>query len=212
MSTVYLVRHGALANDCQKRFIGQIDLPLAPEGERQAEVLGEALRKRQIDVIYCSDLRRSRRTAEIIAGNCGAPIVPRLDLREIAMGEWDGLLRDEVANRFPAQYVARGDDLEHYRVSRGESFADCRERVIAAWQDIVNRGGERVVVVGHAGVNRVLLCHLLNAAITSLFSLVQHYACVNIIEVVGNDHRVCLINGQPADLASMPPELLPSSK
>jgi probable phosphoglycerate mutase len=196
VTIIYLLRHGALAGDSRDRFIGQIDLPLAPEGIRQAEALAPTLRGQEIGVIYCSDLIRSRQTAEIIAGDSDIPIEAFPGLREISLGDWEGLSRREVAVRFPTEFAARGRDIENYRVPGGESFAECRQRVLAAWNAILGCGSERAAVVGHAGVNRLLLCHLLGMPVSNLFRIGQDYGCVNIIEQDGD--RVCavLVNGR----------------
>ena len=200
MTTVFLVRHGALAEDARDRFVGQMDLPLSPEGARQARAIGGVLRAGGIDAIHCSDLLRTRQTAALVAGESGVPITAHPDLREIALGEWEGLSRREVAERFPAQYAARGDDIEHYRIPGGESFADCRERVVGAWRSIVLQGARRVVIVGHAGANRMLLCHLLGIPVGNLFSLGQDYGCINAIEYEAGHAEVRLINGRADNL------------
>ena len=200
MTTVFLLRHGALAAGARDPFIGQSDLPLSPEGLLQAAALGRALREFDIDSVYCSGLFRSRQTAEIIVGNAGFPIVVRRDLREIALGEWEGLPRQEVLARFPLQYAARGSDIERYRIPGGESFADCQARVLNSWREIIERGARRVVIVGHAGVNRVLLCHLLDLPVARLFSLEQDYGCINVIEYEAGRADVRLINGRADDL------------
>ncbi|HWR56758.1 MAG TPA: histidine phosphatase family protein, partial [Negativicutes bacterium] len=67
--TIYLVRHGRIQlEDEQRRFIGQLDLPLNEEGRRQAQFLQKILARADIGAVYCSDLVRSRQTAEIILG------------------------------------------------------------------------------------------------------------------------------------------------
>lgn len=195
MTTVYLLRHGALATDARRRFIGHDDWPLAPEGFAQAEALGEMLRASGIGAIYCSDLLRSRQTAEIIAHHTAVPVRIRRNLREIALGAWEGQLRREVAARFPEQYAARGADLANYRVPGSESFAECQARVLAAWQAIVGEGGAHVAIVGHAGANRALLCALLDLPLAGLFSLDQDYGCVNVIEINGSRVSVTLPSG-----------------
>lgn len=201
-TTIYLLRHGALAADARDRFVGQIDLPLSPGGLLQAEALGEALRPLDIDIVCCSDLLRSRQTAQAIVDTTDIPIEVRRDLREIALGDWEGLSRRDVVSGFPAQYAARGADIAGFRIPGGESFTDCQTRVLAAWQDIIGRGARRIVIVGHAGANRALLCHLLNLPLAGLFSLEQRYGAVNIIERQGNRCQVRLIDGHPADLCA----------
>jgi probable phosphoglycerate mutase len=200
VTTIYLLRHGALAVDCRDRFIGQIDLPLADKGICQAQALAQALRNQGIGAIYCSDLVRSQQTAKIIADEVNVPIGVCHELREISLGQWEGLARSEISSAFPAQYAARGNDIENYRVPGGESFADCNLRALAAWENILNCGSELVAVVGHAGINRLLLCHLLGMPITNMFRIGQDYGCVNIVEQTSEHICVRLVNGRPTDV------------
>ena len=200
MTTIYLLRHGALADDSRNRFIGQIDLPLAAEGIRQAQALAQTLRHENIGIIYCSDLLRSQQTAEIIADEINAPIEARRELREISLGNWEGLSRSEVKSTFPVQYAARGNDIENYRIPGGESFFECRLRALAAWEEILNCGSESVAVAGHAGINRLLLCHLLGIPVNNMFRIGQDYGCVNIVEQTNGRISVKLVNGRPADI------------
>jgi probable phosphoglycerate mutase len=203
MTTIYLLRHGALAGDSRDRFIGQLDLPSAPEGIRQAEALARALRDQQIDALHCSDLLRSRQTAEIIAGITGISIEKHPELREISLGDWEGLSRREAAARFPTEFAARGRDIENYRIPGGESFADCIQRALPVWNALLGCSSERIAIVGHAGVNRLLLCHLLGMPVANLFRIGQDYGCVNIIEQDGERIRVGLVNGRPGALTEI---------
>jgi alpha-ribazole phosphatase len=200
VTTIYLLRHGALADDSRDRFIGQIDLPLAAEGIRQAQALAQALHNENVGAIFCSDLLRSQQTAKIIASEVNVPIEMRRDLREISLGKWEGLSRSEVKSSFPEQHAARGNDIEHYRVPGGESFSDCRLRALVAWEKILNCGSERVAVVSHAGINRLLLCHLLGIPITNMFRIGQDYGCLNIVDQIGDHICVRIVNGRPADV------------
>ncbi len=194
MTTIYLLRHGALSKTWRERFVGQIDPPLGPEGIRQAEALARTLSRQRIDAIFCSDLVRSQQTASIIATAANMPFTARRDLREIALGDWEGLLRGEVAEHDPDQFAARGRNIEHHRIPGGESFADCRERVLAAWAAIIRPEWEHMVIVGHAGINRLLLCHFMGIPVVRVFSLRQDYGCVNVIEQTAGETKVLELN------------------
>ena len=194
MTTIYLLRHGALSKTWRERFVGQIDPPLGPEGIRQAEALARTLSRQRIDAIFCSDLVRSQQTASIIATAANMPFTARRDLREIALGDWEGLLRGEVAEHDPDQFAARGRNIEHHRIPGGESFADCRERVLAAWAAIIRPEWEHMVVVGHAGINRLLLCHFMGIPVVRVFSLRQDYGCVNVVEQTAGEIKVLELN------------------
>ena len=58
---IYLLRHGLTEYNAQKRYQGQRDIPLSPEGLAQ-------LRRADIDpkVVYISTLQRTRQTAEVL--------------------------------------------------------------------------------------------------------------------------------------------------
>ncbi len=192
---IYLVRHGMIGIDeNQKSYIGQIDLPLNEEGVKQAEELSQRLGELKISGIYCSDLKRSVKTAEIIAAPHGLSPVARVDLREISLGEWEGLTFAEVIERYPGEFKKRGADIINFRPPGGENFADLGERVIKAFNDITAESRGNVVVVGHAGVNRMILCHALGLPVEKLFNISQDYGCINRIFAGISNLRVVLMN------------------
>ena len=197
MRIVLLIRHGLVSGDAEERFLGAADAPMSPVGEAQIRELSARLRPRfTLDAIYCSDLSRSQRTAELIANGAVVPIRVRRALREIDMGDWQGLSRRELAAQRPADYAARGRDIVNFRPPGGESFADLAARALPCWRDIVEDDGAQVVAIaGHAGVNRVILCHLLGAPLANLFRIGQRPACVNVIEWGKSEPVVALING-----------------
>lgn len=90
------VRHGETDyNRRQVRCGGDIDIPLTPHGEAQARLAGAGLRLGALlpDIILTSPLRRTRRTAELIAAALGVDPVIELvaGLRERHLGAWNGL-------------------------------------------------------------------------------------------------------------------------
>jgi len=197
MRTVLLIRHGIVSEEDEARFFGAADAPMCAAGEAQIRELAARLRPRVTpDAIYCSDLSRSRRTAELLAGGPAIPIRVRPALREIDMGDWQGLSRRDVAERRPDDYAARGRDIANFRPPGGESFADLAARVLPCWRDIVADDETQVVAIAsHAGVNRVILCHLLGAPLANLFRIAQRPARVNVIEWRKNEPVVSLIDG-----------------
>ena len=192
---IYLLRHGRIQNSGeQRRYIGQLDVPLDPEGIRQAERLRERLAPVEFQKIFCSDLERSRETARILAGANAGEVVVCPELREIHLGEWEGMSFAEVVRRFPEKFEARGRDIAYYRIAGGESFADCAQRMLPAYQKIVAEKADPVAIVGHAGVNRLILCHLLGMPIANLFRIVQDFASVNVIQYNGINPQIRLVN------------------
>lgn len=197
--TLYLVRHGDSRQDKLKRYIGQCDPPLNPRGRAQARFLRLQLADIDLHRVYCSDLRRCRETARIVAGGRGLRVRSLRALREIALGRWEGLPVAEVQRRFPGEYERRGKAMMTYRPPDGESFSDLQARVVPAFLDILSRESGHVLMVGHAGVNRAILCHLQKRPLAELFRIPQTYAGLNIIQRHGDSIVVRAVN--------IPPEL-----
>lgn len=202
---LYLVRHGAIISVAGKAFIGQTEAPLSEEGVEQAWALRKWLQNVPFTRIVSSDLSRSGRTAQIIAGRHGCPVEAVPALREINLGDWDGLSFQEIRQRFPDEFAARGRDMENWRPPRGESFADCRARVQAALGEFFSGLQANVLLVGHAGVNRLILCSALGIPVVNLHSIGQDYGCVNILEFSTDRTRVNLMNYSP--LSASRPEV-----
>ena len=184
MRTVLLIRHGAVVGDADRRFIGATDWPMSEAGEAQIRNLAERLRARfAIRAIYCSDLVRSRRTAELLGAGGEPPIHVRPALREVDMGSWEGALRGDIARTEPDAYAERGRDIAGCRPPGGESFSDLAARVLPCWRRLIADSEHDVVAVAaHCGVNRVILCDALGMPLANLFRIGQRPGCVNVIE------------------------------
>ncbi|HEX2954280.1 MAG TPA: alpha-ribazole phosphatase [Bacillota bacterium] len=192
---VYLIRHGKIAwDDGQRSYIGQLDIPLSEEGRKQVRQLNARMSKIKLDAILCSDLSRSLDSAAPIAESHGLVVQVCPDLREISMGDWEGLTFAEVARRFPKEFKLRGMDIGYFYPPHGESFAQCSTRVVAAFHRIVESPAENIAIITHAGVNRVLLCYLLGMPLANLFRITQDYACINVIAVGDFGFRVKRLN------------------
>ncbi len=195
------MRHGRLRReDDLPRYVGQIDLPLSEAGRRQAQELARRFRLAGLGAIACSDLSRSVETARIIGDAVGLQATPRRDLREGSVGDGEGCAQREIAQRFPEQFRARGEDLIGFRPPGGESFGECGERVIRAFHELVRTTVGELLIVGHAGVNRLLLCHVLGMLPANLFRLGQDYGCCNVLRCEGSRYQVSVVNGGPSDV------------
>jgi len=196
--TLYLMCHGDSRQDDVKRYIGQTDLPLNEKGIEQAKYWQQKLSSICLCRVYCSDLRRSLETARIIVQNRQISICALPELREIYLGTWEGLPMTEVRQRFPEEYERRGENLSDYRPPTGESFSDLRTRVVPVFERIVSEMEGNILIVGHAGVNRTILCHVLGIPLGNLFRLEHQYGSLSIIARKGNSFRLRCINILPA--------------
>lgn len=182
MRYIYLVRHGELLLKSEKPCcLGVMDVPLAEKGIRQAERLRKYFQDKDIEVIYTSPLIRSLLTAEIISRDAKKIIIEE-NLREIDMGDWDGMSFEEIKLKYPQEYSQRALDLENFSSPGGESFRDCLNRSKKAFLKLVEGSYGNIAIVAHAGVNRALLCWMMARPLKKLFELPQPYGCINIIE------------------------------
>jgi broad specificity phosphatase PhoE len=151
VAELILVRHGETEWNRERRYQGHADPPLNDAGREQARELARRLADMPLDVAYTSDLRRAAETARIVLEGRGVPLVEDPGLREIDVGSWSGLTRDEIEERFPG-------DTEHDGETRDEHLG----RVLAAVEEIAGRHpGQRVLIVSHGGSIRTLRRHAL---------------------------------------------------
>ena len=149
-------RHGRTSWNVENRFQGQTDIELDPVGHAQAERAGPLLATLGPDVIVSSDLKRTADTAAYLGRACGVAVEYDKGLRERYGGSWEGLTRDELAERWPVEH-ARMD------IPDGENIAEVGDRMHAA----VTRGLRRtpaaglLVVVSHGAAIRVALSRML---------------------------------------------------
>ena len=193
---IYIVRHGDIGQVRDKRYIGQSDLPLSTLGEKQAILLKKVFSQVRLDYIVCSDFGRTRQTADIIASTHQIDSKACVELREINMGDWERKTFSEIRAKYPEEFKARGVDLANYRPPLGESFSDCAKRVIPVFEGLTNSKASTLLIVGHAGVNRVILCHVLGIPLENLFRLEQSYGCINLMSYDGTNYQLKYINRQ----------------
>lgn len=153
---IYLIRHGR-----QNSHLCNVDVELAREGRRQAELLGKRLETYKVDALYSSHLIRARQTAEIINKYLYQEHVIRENISEISFGEMEGKSNDyiyEYYKEFKKEQMKLEDDIAY---PGGENGRDVYKRAIVTMNEIVNTDKENVVVVTHGGVIRALVTGLL---------------------------------------------------
>ena len=194
---IYLVRHGQVEGHEERRYNGQADVPLTREGEAQFALLQMRLKNKEISAVYSSDLTRCAEGARLLASSHGVDVQVHEDLRELHIGEWEGLTWRELQQRYPQEWQDRLDDIVHYRVPGGESLAEMAERVRKVISTLVEtHRGEDILVVAHGGVNRVVLLDAIGAPLERLFHIEQDYGCLNAIDYHPQGRAtVVLLNG-----------------
>jgi broad specificity phosphatase PhoE len=155
-SEVYLARHGQTAYNLERRFQGQLPVPLDDTGRAQAAELAQRAAEHGFAGLWSSPLLRARETTEIVARRIG--LEPREDerLMETDAGDWTDLLFSDVQAKAPAEFAAFVAGDPSFAFPGGESFAHQEQRVAAALDD-VERGELPALVICHGMVIRAAL-------------------------------------------------------
>jgi broad specificity phosphatase PhoE len=164
---IWLVRHGETTWNVLGRWQGHANVPLSALGQMQAQQLAAHLagHSGQFAALYTSDLARCVQTAEILNASLCAPIKENdLRLRELDLGQWQGLTSDEIQAWDPHWWgVLHGTPEDRFRVPRpgGESVAQVLARATECLTDLAKLyAGNQVLVVTHGGIIRILMEHL----------------------------------------------------
>ena len=181
-TTVYLVRHGSVVGAETRRFIGHLDVPLSPLGEEQMAALASRLHAIRVDAVYASDLQRARRSAEILAAPHRLSPVAVPELREFAMGRWEGLTAEQIRGLDELAFTTWMADVAGYQFPEGESLAQLAGRAWPAFERIVAaHPNGSIAIVAHGGTNRMILCRALGLSPVRLLALGQDYAGLSVL-------------------------------
>lgn len=177
---IYLLRHGTLEGDMAGKYLGQMDIHLDTNGRKQAENWATYFSEQHLifDSILSSDLIRCKATANIIASSFlqTSKVTLMPELREINMGEWDGIAHQQIKNDYPDAWGSHGTDPA-FRPPGGESFASLQERTFPVIENIINENSRaNTLIVTHAGVIRCVICRLLDIPLSRLFGIELNYA------------------------------------
>ena len=155
-TTFYFVRHGQSEGNAARIFTGQTDSPLTERGRQQAAAVADELANVKFDRIVSSDLSRTRDTAEVIAKRHGLTVEVLPELREIDVGERTGKDFDETAA------LPGWNEDGFVAWPGGESLDQVLGRTLGAVARLTRESpGKTILIVGHGGVNRILLSHFL---------------------------------------------------
>lgn len=146
VTRLLLVRHGQSVWNASGRWQGQANPPLSQLGHAQAEDAAAGVAA--VDSIASSDLVRAHQTAMVLQAAAGVlSLTVDARLRERRAGEWQGLTRNQIDDRYPGY-------LEDGRRPPGwESGEELEHRVMKALAELaVSHDGGTCMVVTHAGV------------------------------------------------------------
>lgn len=195
---IYLIRHGETPWNKEKRFQGQIDIPLNDYGREIAELTREAMPRVDYDRIFSSPLVRARETADLLLrGREHVPVVVDERLKEFSFGSYEGTLIADVANNpehplydclwHPDTYQApAGAESFQDLVNRAQSFID--DCLLPLQADPTCRN---VLVTAHGAFNRAVVVAVGKKDIADFWTIPYYNCAVTILELT--DGRFTLL-------------------
>jgi len=152
-----LIRHGKTCDNLKKKYSGIRDIGLTRAGRQEAKKIKERIKGLKVDRVFCSDLKRSWQTAEIIFGK-RCRMIKNPHLREINFGKWEGLTYSQIVRRYPSTCKRWLKDPFSVNIPFGEKLSHFIRKIKNELKKIVDRNTDKTVaVVTHAGVIRVIL-------------------------------------------------------
>ena len=184
-SRLLLVRHGETEWNRQKRFQGQIDVPLNNNGHAQARRASEFLANVKIDKAFSSPMLRPKDTAlEILSKHPNIKLELFDELKEISHGLWEGKFEHEIEAEFAGQLDIWQSQPETVQMPEGENLQQVWDRIAIIWRKIVESvpAGETALVVAHDAVNKAILCLLFDFTPEQFWVFKQGNGGVSVID------------------------------
>lgn len=196
MTKLLITRHGETEWNLEGRMQGQKDSKLTELGKRQARWLGERLNEEKIDIIISSSSGRAIATSQLIRGDRDIEIISNDNLREIDLGEWEGMLHKEIEKLWEEERRNFWNFPHLYQPVGGETFSKFLDRVSGEVEQIISKyEGKNILIVAHAVVLKALITYFENKDLEDLWSgEFMHSTCLNILEIK-NDRRKFLLKG-----------------
>lgn len=181
-TVIDLLRHGEPEGG--PRYRGQLDDPLSELGWQQMRDLLPVNTPWQ--QIITSPLKRCSAFAEDLARQSGLPLAYEPGLREIDFGDWEGETAATLEQADKAAFYAFYDDPLNNTPPGAEPLADFQQRVLRAFDAIQQQYQQRhVLLVSHGGTIRIILAHVLNMPLDSIWRLSVPYASLSRIQIIG---------------------------
>ncbi len=200
---LYLLRHGEVESRYQRVFGGRIDMDLSPQGHEQATALAKYLEGTKFDAIYCSPMKRAQQTVAPLLANYKMAATTIPDFHEVHFGDWTGLGWQEVHDKYQVSAFQWLEMMEKAAVPNGECSQTFRARIQPDLKQILEKhSGQKVAVVCHGGVIRMILSILLELPLPKLAHFEIEYASLTAVHLHPHKAEVQLLNFTPwRDLA-----------
>ena len=205
---VVIVRHGQSSYNTERRIQGRSDASvLTQTGREDAQKVGAALSNLKFAAVYTSPLQRAKQSAQVIVNSfaTATPLTPTDRLLEIDLPLWEGLLVQDVQEKFPEDYHDWHNHPDEFAMEVSQPQGSREHFPVVAiyeqarqfWQEILpQHQGETILIVGHNGINRALISTALGMSPSRYHSIQQSNCGISVLNFSGG-------LGQPVQLESL---------
>ena len=159
----FVVRHGETEWNKLGRFQGHTDISLNDRGLSQARETAVASEDWGYTAIYSSPLVRTVQVADEIAKVTPMTVSQEPGLKELSLGDLEGVTGEEMRNDWPALFAAWRTEPEKMSMPNGESLGELRDRTWQVILDIEQKhsSDDSIVVISHNFAIRSIVNELL---------------------------------------------------
>lgn len=171
-SLISLLRHGeTTAGKC---FLGATDAELSELGWQQMHSVNLP---NDYDLVISSPLLRCQAFARQYADKINKPVRIEPDFREMSFGEWEAKTSEELWQTDQQALADFWSDSVKFTPPGGESLLAFQRRVMKRYCSLLHEfKGKRVLIVCHAGVIKIILCHVLGIELNNMHRLAIDHA------------------------------------
>jgi len=192
-----LIRHAEVEERYQHVFGGRLDMDISPRGHEQAAALAQHLKRRKIEGLFASPMKRVQQTLSPYANNGAPKPVTLTDLREVDFGDWTGHGWDAVQTKFGISAYSWIDQLDRNAIPNAEDIVAYRKRIAEVVATIRQSPAETTAVFCHGGVIRMMLALLLDIPFPRTNGFAIEYASVTEVALKPDRNEVQLLNFTP---------------
>ena len=193
---LHLVRHGETEWNKLGRFQGQQDIALNPRGLAQAKETARAMADDGVIALYSSPLQRTMQVANEISRLTKVPVVPLPGVKELNLGELEGVTGEEMRTIWPDVYSAWSQDPGTLSMPKGESLSQLQDRAWRSLQEVekAHSGDDVIVVVSHNFAIRTMIHKVLGLPLTNFHRLSLDLSSVSTVEYTSRGRRLTCYN------------------
>lgn len=181
-TTLFMIRHGRLNHTEPNIFTGQADIPLSETGRKETLSHLTLMKKNDIALVVSSDLSRTVEPATEYSKFLNCPLIVKNELREINAGDWENKTYQEVMLTANDYLQKRYANPVKVPFPNGESLQDLKKRVVNTVKSLLKTySGQNILLIGHAGVIRVIILSYLKLSLSKFFCLEVDYGSLSTI-------------------------------